>query len=159
MPELAQCDPFHRSHEAIAAAGQGLNESRIARRIPEGFADAIDRRVYAVFVIDKGSVGPQFAGDFFAGEQLARPSQQHAAAPEGLRVQLDADALPAKLSRGSVGFKCSEAIAQGWLWVCHAVRTSVFDREFNRKRPGKVQLARSLNCCNYLRSEKHSRTR
>ena len=53
-----ECDPLHGSHEAIAAAGQGLNESRIAGRISEGFADAIDRGVDAVLVIDKSAVGP-----------------------------------------------------------------------------------------------------
>jgi hypothetical protein len=48
-------DAFYGSHEAIAATGQGLNESRIARRVSEGFADAIYRGVYAVVKIDKSS--------------------------------------------------------------------------------------------------------
>ena len=52
-------DAFNRSDEAIAASGQGFNESRVARRVPECFADAIYRGVYAVVKIDKSPVGPQ----------------------------------------------------------------------------------------------------
>ena len=112
-------DSFNRSHEAIATAGQSFNESRIARRVTEGFADAIYRGVYAVLGIDKGSVGPEFPGDFFASKKLAGMAQEHQEHLKRLRVQLDAHTLLAKLTGGGVRFKCSEAITQGWLWVCH----------------------------------------
>ena len=112
---LAGDDPFNGSHEAIAAAGQGLNESGIAGRVSEGLADAIDGGVHAVLVVDEGAVGPQLAGDFLARQQLAGPLQEQQEHLEGLRVQLDADALPAQLSGGGVCFKGSEAIAPGWL--------------------------------------------
>jgi hypothetical protein len=55
-------------------------------------------------------------------EHLTRSLQQHDQHLEGLRVQLDADSLFAKLSRGSVCFKYSEAIALGWPWFHHVVR-------------------------------------
>ena len=56
-------DAFDGSHEAIAAPGQCLNESGIGCGIAEGFADAIDGRVDAVLVVDKGSVRPEQTGN------------------------------------------------------------------------------------------------
>ena len=56
-------DAFHGSDEAIAAAGQGLDESGAAGGVAEGFADAVDGGVDAVLVVDKGAVGPELAGD------------------------------------------------------------------------------------------------
>ena len=147
---FTRCDAFDRSDEAIAAAGQGLNESGIARRISEGLADAIHRRVYAVLVVDEGAVGPQLPGDFLAGEQLAGPVQQQQKHLKGLRIQLDADALPAQLSGGGVGFECSEAIAPGWLRVCHVfspvypIENSIQSEPRKSTTSQKSQLLQSL---------------
>jgi hypothetical protein len=74
-----------------------------------------------VFVIDKRAVGPQLPADFLSREKPAGPLEEQQEHLEGLRVQLDEDALPAQLSGGRVCFKCSEAIAPGWLWVCHVL--------------------------------------
>ena len=68
-----------------------------------------------MLVINECPVGPQLLRDFFAREQLARPAKKHKEHLERLRVQFDKDSLPAKLSRGRVCFKCSEAVAPGWL--------------------------------------------
>jgi hypothetical protein len=68
-----------------------------------------------VLVVDEGSVGPELAGDFFSRQQLAGSIQEHDEHLEGLGVQLDADALSAKLTQGGVSFKYSEAVMPGWL--------------------------------------------
>ena len=111
----AEADAFDGSDEAIAAAGEGFDEARVAGGVAEGFADAIDGGVDAVFVVDEGAIGPELAGDLFAGEELAGPFEEQKQDLEGLRVELDADALAAKLAGGGVGFECAEAIAPGWL--------------------------------------------
>ncbi len=121
-------DSFYWSYEAIASAGQGLDESGIAGGVSEGFADAVDRGVYTVFVVDEGSVGPQLAGDLFSGEEFAWPLQEHEEDLEGLGVQLDADALTAEFAQWCVCFKYSEAVAPVWLWVGH-VSCQVYSSE------------------------------
>jgi hypothetical protein len=47
--------------------------------------------------------------------------EKHEEHLERLRMQLDADPLPAKLSMDGIRFKYSEAIATSWLWVRHIV--------------------------------------
>ena len=64
-----------------------------------------------MLIIDEGSVGPELAGDFVACQQITRPLQEHQQDLKGLRVQLDANSLPAQLSRCSINLKYSEAIA------------------------------------------------
>ena len=61
----------------------------------------------------------QSSREILAREQFAGALEQQEQHLEGLRVELDADALAAKLSGGGVGFKGSEAIAPGWRWVGH----------------------------------------
>jgi len=78
-----------------------------------------------VLVVDKGSVGSQFAGDFFTREQLAGPVEEHEEHLEGLGIQLNAQALAAKLSRGGVHLKDSEAIA-----LCRLRAGAVFRHGF-----------------------------
>ena len=104
-------DSFYGGYEAVAAAGEGFDEAGAGGGVAEGFADAVDGGVDAVFVVDEGTVGPELAGDFFAGEEGSGLLEEHAEDLEGLGVELDADALLAELSGGSVGFKDSEAIA------------------------------------------------
>ncbi len=122
----AGSDAFDGGQEAIAAAGQSLNKSGAAGGVAEGFADAIDRRVDAVLVVDEGSVGPELARDLFAREQLAGelqiPLQKHEQHLERLRVQFDAQSLPAQFARGGVRLKDSKAIAPDWPRVGRVVR-------------------------------------
>jgi hypothetical protein len=116
---VAHADAFNGRNETIAAASQGLNESGTGRSVSQGFADAIDRGIHAVFVIDECSIGPQLAGYLLACEELTWAVHEQQEHLEWLRIQLDAEALPAKLARVSVCFECSEAIAPGWPCVGH----------------------------------------
>ena len=80
-----------------------------------------------MFVVDKGSVGPECAGDLFASEEFAGPLQKHEEHLEGLSVEFDTNAFSTKLAKGAVGFEYSEAVAPGWLWgdrVSHTVNGS-----------------------------------
>ena len=88
----------------------------LAGGVAEGFAEAVDGGVDAVFVVDEGAVGPEFAGDFFAGEHFGRGGRGAVEYLEGLGVELDAHALPAEFAGGRVGFEDAEAIARGWRW-------------------------------------------
>ena len=56
--DVAGIDPFDRSQETIAAAGESLDESRTAGRVAKGLADAIDRGVDAVLEVDEGAFWP-----------------------------------------------------------------------------------------------------
>ena len=121
-------DAFDGGDEAVAAAGQGFDEAGAGGGVAEGFADAIDGGVDAVFGVDEGAVGPELAGDFFAGEEFAGAVEEQAEDLEGLGVELEADALAAELAGGGVGFEGSEAIARvGWLWAGHVWLSSVAD--------------------------------
>ena len=67
--ETLFADSLVRGHEAVAATGEGLDEAGAGGGVVEGFADAVDGGVDAVFVVDEGAVGPELAGDLFAGEE------------------------------------------------------------------------------------------
>ena len=66
-----------------------------------------------MFVVDKGAVGPEFAGDLLTSQQLAGALDEHQKHLKGLCVQLDAQPLAAKLAGSRVRFIGSEAIAPG----------------------------------------------
>ena len=112
--------------EAVAAAGEGFDEAGVGGLVAEGLAEAVDGGVDAVFVVDEGAVGPELAGDLLAGEEFAGAAEEQAEDLEGLRVELDADALAAELAGGGVGFKGAEAVAPGWGWGGH-LKASVSD--------------------------------
>jgi len=82
------------------SAGEGFDEARVAGGVAESFAEAVYGGVDAVLVVDEGAFGPEFAGDFFAGEQLAGAFEQHEQHLKGLDVYLDANSLLAQLSGG-----------------------------------------------------------
>ena len=65
-------DSLDGGYEAVASAGEGLDEAGAGGGVAEGFADAVDGGVDAVFVVDEGAVGPELAGDLFAGEEGCR---------------------------------------------------------------------------------------
>jgi hypothetical protein len=51
-------EAFDGGYETIAAAGEGLDEAGARCGVVEGFADAVDGGVDAVFGVDVGAVGP-----------------------------------------------------------------------------------------------------
>ena len=61
------------SDEAIAATGEGFDESGTASCVAEGLADAIDRGVDAMLIVDEGALGPKHARDFIARDELTGP--------------------------------------------------------------------------------------
>ena len=84
-----------------------------------------------MFVVDKGAVGPQLPGDFFAGEQLAGPVEQHQEYLEGLGVELDAETLPAKFSGGGVCFERLRSDSAALAVGRSCLMSSVFDCELD----------------------------
>lgn len=116
------CDEFDGGDEAVAAAGEGLDEARVAGGVAEDLADAVDGGVDAVVEVDEGAIGPEGAGDLVAGEDLAGVLEEQKEQLKGLGVELEAKALAAQLAGGSVGFEGSEAVAPGWLRVGHGSR-------------------------------------
>ncbi len=72
-----------------------------------------------MFSIDVDAVGPELAGDFVAGEELAGAVQEQTEDLKRLRVEAEADALAAELAGGGIGFECAETIAARWVWVLH----------------------------------------
>jgi hypothetical protein len=110
---------FYGGYEAIAAAGEGFDEAGAGGGVVEGFADAVDGGVDAVFGVDPGAVGPEVVGDLVAGEELARTFEEQAEDLEGLGVEAQADALAAELAGGDVGLEGSEAVAAGWCGAGH----------------------------------------
>ena len=63
--------------EAVAPLGQGLNETRIVRRVAERLADLLHRRAQAVVEVDKGVTGPE-------------PTAQLLARPRALDIDINA---------------------------------------------------------------------
>jgi hypothetical protein len=112
-------DAFYGGYEAVAAAGEGLDEAGTGGGVVEGFADAVDGGVDAVFGVDVGAVGPEVTGDLVAGEKLAGAIEEQAEDLERLGVEAKADALAAEFAGGDVGLEGSEAIAAGWCWAGH----------------------------------------
>ncbi len=110
---------FDGGEEAVAAAGEGLDEAGVGCGVSEGLADAVDGGVETVLVVDEGSVGPEGAADFLAGEEVAGPVEEQEQDLEGLSVELDADSLAAELAGDAVCLKSGEAVAASWDGLGH----------------------------------------
>ena len=82
-----------RSHEAIAATGQGFDEARAVGGIAKSFAELVNRGIQTVVEINKGVGGPDLSAKLFAGDDFAGPLQQKAEDMERLILELDAHAL------------------------------------------------------------------
>ena len=67
----------HGTDKAITAAGNGLDEFGVIRRIGESIAQALDRIVQAILKVNEGAGGPQGLLDFFAGDEFARVRQEN----------------------------------------------------------------------------------
>src|SRR5690348_7306061 len=67
-----------RRNEPIASAGDGLNESGIARIIPKSFSDLEYRHSQALVEFNKGVLGPKPVPNLFSRNNLsATLDQQH----------------------------------------------------------------------------------
>ena len=112
--------------------------------VAKGFSDAIDCGVHAVVVVDKSSVGPQCAGDFFARQKFAGLVQQHQQNLEGLRVELDADSLPAKLPCRGVCLEILRSDNAGLARNPSSLLASLPDCAFHSPCGGDKQVCRKF---------------
>jgi len=69
--------PFHRYHEPIASAGEGLDVLRLVRRVAQCAPEILDGGVDAVVKLDNSVVGPQLLPDLFAGDDFASALDQY----------------------------------------------------------------------------------
>jgi hypothetical protein len=99
---------LHGGDEAVALPRQGLDVSRRARRIAEGFAQLVDRGVQAVVEVDVGVRGPEPQAQVVAGDDVPRPLEEDGQHGEGLAQQPDLDPLSMQLAGGEIGLEDSE---------------------------------------------------
>ena len=91
----------------------------IVRRVTQGFAQAADGIVQAVFEFDERILGPEpllklISGDHFAG--MLKESEQEL---ERLLVKFDSDALFAQLSRPGIHLERAETNRRLWRGAGH----------------------------------------
>jgi hypothetical protein len=107
-------DCFDGDYEAVAAAGERLDEAGTAGGVTESVAEAGHGGVDAVVVIDEGAAGPKDADDLVASDEFAGAREKQEKKLAGLGVQPDAKAFAAQLAGGGVEFEDTEAVP-GWL--------------------------------------------
>src|ERR1043166_5449122 len=90
-------DSLHRSDEAIAAAGQGLDVTGLLGGIRERLPDPPDAEGQALLEIHEGVAAPDFPLDLLSGNDLATVSGKQDQDFEGLPLQVDHPASLAQL--------------------------------------------------------------
>ena len=99
--------PAELGDEAIAAASDGLDEAGVLGRVTQCFSNLGNCFVEAVIeVYDR--VWPELATQFFPGQQLTRPLEQHGQQLKGLLLQPDTFAAFCQFAGSDVGFKNSK---------------------------------------------------
>ena len=78
------------------------------RRVAQRVAQLANRRVQALIKINKGFVGPNLFPQFFAGDEIPGPLEQHPQHLKRLLLELDPNAALAQLTGREVGFKDAE---------------------------------------------------
>jgi hypothetical protein len=97
--------PRHGSEKPVAAAGESSNKPGIFRGIAQGVAEAFDGGIEAVIEINEGVSRPQLGAQLFPGDQFARPGQEKRQDLEGLVLEPDFGAVPAKFPGTEVSLK------------------------------------------------------
>jgi hypothetical protein len=97
--------PSHGSKKPVAAAGESFNEQGVFRGIAKGIAETFDGSIEAVIEINEGFGWPEFGAEFFAGNKFTRPGQEKRQDLEGLVLEPDFGAVPAKFPDAEVNFK------------------------------------------------------
>ena len=120
-PRCAIRHDFHRGDEAVAAAGNRLNESRIIGRIAQGVAQLVHRRVEAVVVIDERVRGPKQQPQFVPRHHVAGMGEKVQENLERLPLQARAQlAVLAQFARAAVQLVQAEAENGFWIgWFRH----------------------------------------
>src|SRR5262249_20338386 len=90
------------SDEAIAAASNGFDITRLFCVISEGGPDLVDGEVDATFEVDEGVVAPDVPMDFFAGDDLSGALCQEQENGERLGPEAHEVAAFAQLTTGGI---------------------------------------------------------
>src|SRR5579863_7349724 len=93
---------LNRSEKSISPARQSLDESRVSRRVTQGFAQLIDYGIEAMIKIDKCICRPKFLSQLFPRDYFAWPLQQHQKDLKWLLLHTQAQARLAQFSRAGV---------------------------------------------------------
>ena len=94
--------PLHRRNQPIAAARQGLDESRGLGRVSKRFAQPLHRRVHSVLEVDECVVLPEPLTQFLAGDQLTGALHQALEHLEGLLLKAHTHAGLSQLAHAKV---------------------------------------------------------
>src|SRR4029077_9934544 len=106
--------PIDCPDEAVAAPGQGLDETRGICLVPQGFAQAFDRVIYSAVEVHEGVGGPDPLPQLFTRDRLAGSFEKKLKQLEGLVLQLDLHALLAQLSHAGVKFENPKVHNLAW---------------------------------------------
>jgi len=101
---------LNRSDEAVASAGNGFDEARIASVIAEHLADLLNGGVESVVEFDERLDRPKLFPQFLPGDQFPMPLQEGLEDAARLLLEVDFAAVPEQLAQSYVQFKYAEAI-------------------------------------------------
>ena len=109
---------MHRSQEAVASAGQRLDEPGVGGGVSDGLPQAVHRGVEAVVEIHVGVGAPQGLTQLLAGNHLPGAGEEDAQDFEGTPAERHPLAGLAQVARGQVCLERPEAsYARGGHWI------------------------------------------
>ena len=97
------------SDESIPTAGQGLDEPRSIRRVPQRIPQPADSRIQAVLKIDERLCRPETLPQLLASHEVARTIQQRLENLKWLFGKIDADAGLPQLARAEIQLERAKA--------------------------------------------------
>ena len=100
---------FDRSNESIASPRHGFNESGIAGRVAQNFANPVYAFFQRELVIHKSVVGPELPAQVIASNQFTGPFQQSLQDKKRLRPKLLPEARSAYFALVEVHLEDSKA--------------------------------------------------
>src|SRR5579862_3275683 len=92
------CWSMYWREKPVAAAGDGLNITRILGAVPQGVPEPADGGVETMIEVDESVGGPQPALQFMPADHLSRPREQQSENLEGLFLQFYPGAVSAEFS-------------------------------------------------------------
>ena len=102
---------FDVCDETVTALRKRFDERRFSGGIVEGPSKGADGGVQATVKVDVGLIGPKPLAKLFAGNEFAGSLDKERKNLERLVGNLDALAVPEKLSGAQVGLKRTETVA------------------------------------------------
>ena len=110
---------FERADEAVADAGEGLDEARLRRVVAEDGPEPLHHRVDAVLEVDRGAVGPQPLADVLAGDDVAGAIEHQRQQLERLFLQPDGIGAATHLAQAHVDLDATELHDRGRHLLAH----------------------------------------